>query len=99
MSAPAQLGKETEELLDALSSMVEQWCISQDGRLDSCAISAAAKAMRLLSAYGRMDIELDVGRRVVGRWSDPQKQAEAKAIYDARIPPTPARLKDGRGPV
>lgn len=63
-----------EAVLDALTDMVNQHCLAVDGRLHSGGSSANARAMRLLAAAGRVDVERESGRIVVGRW----RRAESK---------------------
>ena len=58
-----------EELLEALEDMVRQHCPEdEDGLIDSMALSTHAEAMRLLARTGRLTIESEHGRRVLGRW-------------------------------
>ena len=63
------LVQKNDELLDALQEMVAQHCESTEAQctLDSCAISSNADAMRILAKYGRLKIEREFGRRVIGR--------------------------------
>jgi len=55
------------DLLDALADMVNQHCQYKD-YLDSGGLSANDEAMRLLAAHGRLKIEKEYGRRVIGHW-------------------------------
>ena len=60
------------ELLDALEDVVNQACYASGpgagSHLDSMALSAYAHGMRVLAKLGRIEIEHEVGRRVLGRW-------------------------------
>lgn len=60
-----ETGEQTEqqELLAALEDVLWQAC-SHDGELDSCALSSYADGLRLLARHGRVEIVLDVGKRV-----------------------------------
>lgn len=65
------LRRARDEILDALESMVHQHCgDTEDGAIDSLALSANAEAMHVLAKYGRLDIEVECGRRVIARWRD-----------------------------
>lgn len=56
------------ELLECIQDMVHQFaCLDDKGRLDSMSIGALADAMRILAASGRLEIEHEHGRRVIGR--------------------------------
>lgn len=61
-------------LLYDLEDMVNQHCRrggelhAEDPTLDSMALSASAAAMRTLAEEGRLIIEQEYGRRVIGRW-------------------------------
>ena len=57
-----------DEVLDALADVLAQACGVSDGRLDSMALRAYAEGIRLLSRHGRVVIETEVGRRVIGRF-------------------------------
>ena len=69
-----KLTKGERDLLEALEDMVNQNCqiTNEKGEtyLDSFALSAHAHAMRLLSDYGRLNIEAQTGRRVIGHWAN-----------------------------
>ena len=69
-----------DEALDLLADMVGQHCYSPDGGLDSMALSANAAAMRFLTTIGRIRIEREYGRRVIGQFIDaaPNPQGEKK---------------------
>jgi hypothetical protein len=55
-------------LLDVLEDVIWQACLDRDGKyLDSNALSAYARGMRLLHEYGKIDIEHDAGRRVIAK--------------------------------
>lgn len=67
-----------EELLDVLQDVLEQACgggpyragLTKDeieGRLDSIALSAYARGLRLLAKHKRFEIESQYGRRVIGK--------------------------------
>lgn len=68
------MDKRLEETEDALLGMVEQHCQGgsledvNEGLLDSMALSASAKAMRVLAKAGRIEIVSEYGRRVIGKW-------------------------------
>lgn len=70
-----------EELIDALEDVINQACVTfeqvEDGPnpslvqsevLDSMALSAYAHGMRVLARLGRIEVEHEYGRRVVGRF-------------------------------
>jgi hypothetical protein len=70
------------QLLSALEGMVSQHCaVTEDGgaytgKLDSMADSSNAEAMHLLADHGRLIIDPPiVGRRIVGRWPEPEAKA------------------------
>ena len=53
-------------LLDVLEDVIWQACLDRDGKtLDSMALSAYARGMRALSAYGMITITNEAGRRVI----------------------------------
>ncbi len=58
--------------LDALEAMVAQHCCeTEDGKVDSMALSANAEAMLVLGDEGRLIIEPPVvGRRVIAHWPE-----------------------------
>jgi hypothetical protein len=56
------------ELLDTLADVLGQACGQPDGRLDSLSLTAYAEGIRLLHRYGRLVIEEERGRRVIGRF-------------------------------
>jgi len=58
---------ELQEMVDLIRDAVAQAC-DNSGVLDSMAISTWADAMRLLARHGRLVIDDDKGRRVIGRW-------------------------------
>ena len=58
------------ELDEALIGMVGQHC-GYHGGLDSMALHDNADAMRLLARRGKLKIETDRGRRVIGQWNPP----------------------------
>lgn len=62
------------DLLDALEDVVNQACSVADdeeggSHLDSMALGANAHGLRVLAKHGRVVIEHEVGRRVIGRWA------------------------------
>ena len=62
-----------KELEDALMDVIQQACWRDDvtpPSLDSMALSANADAMRLLARRGRLVIEKEYGRRVIGKWKE-----------------------------
>jgi hypothetical protein len=85
---------EVRELIEALEAMASQWCTQKDGMLDSCALSANAKVLRILGKYGIVNIEHEVGRRVMGRWSNPERQAEAERLAQLRHQRSIQDIKD-----
>ena len=67
-----------DELTDSLIDHIAQSCTThntEDGStyLDSSAISANADAMRLAARLGKIVIEDEAGRRVIGRWVEAKK--------------------------
>lgn len=56
-----------EELLTALTDVVGDHCMIE-GKLNSCAMSGDADAIRLLSRAGIVELEVDRGSMVVGRF-------------------------------
>ncbi|HEY4140187.1 MAG TPA: hypothetical protein VGM57_02170 [Pseudolabrys sp.] len=64
----------TKEELKVVADMVLQHC-GRDTKdtgekfVDSMAISANTDAMRLLSRYGLMEIDSEIGRRIRARWT------------------------------
>lgn len=58
-----------EETIQVLGEVVNQACSTSDGQVDSCALSAYADGIRHLADLGLIEIEVDVLRRVVGRWA------------------------------
>jgi hypothetical protein len=63
---------ERDALRDALMEAVQQACYHKDGEVDSMALSAYADALRLLATAGLFTITHEVGRRVIGRWTEPR---------------------------
>jgi len=63
----AAFEREREQLRDALLDVLNQACGSDDGRLNSMALSAYADALRLLAEYGLVTIEDERGRCVIAR--------------------------------
>jgi hypothetical protein len=61
-------------LTEELEDMVAQNCTMSDRTLDSCALSSHAGSMRLLADLGKIEITHDQGRRVLGRWTEPEKK-------------------------
>jgi len=70
--------RERDELIDALDDMVNQHCWTSEGDLDSRALSANARAMRLLAAAGLICVTADVGRRVIATRVDDDTALAAK---------------------
>lgn len=68
MATAARLERERDEALDVLADMVGQHC-DYDDYVDSIAISANARAMRLLARHHRLTIDAECGRRVIARWA------------------------------
>ena len=68
----SDLTEREQELLEALEDVVHQACWFEPpqggGYLDSSALSSYACAMRLLAEYGRIKIDRESGRRVIGNW-------------------------------
>jgi len=60
----------TDEMLEALEDVLNQACRLPDGLVDSGALRSYADGLRLLAKHGRFKIEIEVGRRVIGRWID-----------------------------
>jgi hypothetical protein len=59
---------ELNEALDTLEDVITQACwTEEDGLLDSRALSAYARGMRLLAKHGLLVIEEEHGRRVIGQ--------------------------------
>ncbi len=56
-----------EELLATLLCVIDQACATKGEALDSYALSAYARAMRLLAQCGLFEIEDEFGRRVFGK--------------------------------
>lgn len=61
--------RQREELIDALADCVAQSCTTDDGELDSMALSTYADALRLLQKWGRVEVTSEYGRRVIARWT------------------------------
>lgn len=73
-----KLKEERSRLIDALVGMVNQHCSPWDSEatedvLDSNFLSANAEAMRLLEEFEVLDIELDGGRMVRGKFRKPEE--------------------------
>ena len=60
------MDESTIEILDALQEVIEQACTDSDGKLDSMALTSYAYGMRVLEKHGRIKIESEFGRRVIG---------------------------------
>lgn len=58
----------TEELLDALSDVINQACGEMNNDLNSGAMSAYARGIRTLARFGRVRIQREVGRVVIAEW-------------------------------
>ena len=61
-----------EQLIEVNMELVAQDCVMQDGSLDSTAITTYADAMRFLAKHGKITIEKEYGRRVIGYWASPE---------------------------
>ena len=61
------------EMEDVLVDVVNQACMCESGKLDSMCLSAYADAMRLLAQRGRLLIEKEYGRGVIGTWANEVK--------------------------
>lgn len=57
-----------EELVEELVSSINQACSTEDGKLDSYALSSYASSLRLLAKLGKVKIKVEVGRRVIAEW-------------------------------
>jgi hypothetical protein len=55
------------ELLEFVESALVQACYTEDGLLDSMALSTWAEGLRLLAEHGRVEIIEEHGRRVIAR--------------------------------
>lgn len=67
---------EKQNLINCIAHLVGQHCSSSldpSQGLDSMAIEANAQAMRLLRDYGILDIKVDDGRRVMGKFKQVQQ--------------------------
>lgn len=60
-----------DDILDALEDVITQAC-SRGETVDSMSFTSYAYAMRLLSRYGRLKVDSDLGRRVIGRFIQSQ---------------------------
>lgn len=59
--------EEFDELLEDLQGVISQAC--DNGRdIDSMALSSYADGMRTLAEHGRLIIDHEYGRRVIGHW-------------------------------
>jgi hypothetical protein len=93
---PVNLSPEVENLLDALEDVINQACGDNGDTLDSMALSAYARGMRVLAEYGRVKIEQDAGRRVSATWVDVDfgtdvPMTEITDIQSPEAPPTLSR--------
>jgi hypothetical protein len=64
-----ELTEQRIELLDALDDVLAQACLTDDGTLDSMALSAYADGLHLLAEHGRVVIIQQNGRRVIAKQS------------------------------
>ncbi len=67
---------EAGELLDALADLARMQFTDEGGRANSMCSSTGAEALRLLARHGRVEIEREAGRAVVGRWVDGRPREE-----------------------
>lgn len=58
---------DADALLDELEGVVHHACADADGDLDSMAIGTLASAMRALADRGRIRVEFESGRRMIGQ--------------------------------
>lgn len=56
------------ELIDVLVDVLEQACDSHNGVVDSMALSAYARGLKLLAKHGRFQIDHEVHRRILGQF-------------------------------
>jgi hypothetical protein len=63
-----KVDNEAEELLDVLADLARMQFSDDGGRANSMCSSTGAEALRLLARHGRVEIEKEAGRAVVGRW-------------------------------
>jgi hypothetical protein len=67
--------KKIRAALEALVKTTQQWChvsVDQAGEpwLDSGALSSNAAVMRVLADHGLLTINVEVGRRVIAKWTE-----------------------------
>ena len=68
-------GKKIRAALEALVKTAQQWChVSVDHAgepwLDSGAFSSNAAVMRVLADHGLLTINVEVGRRIIAKWTE-----------------------------
>ena len=61
---------ELDEATEIIAALVLNYCEMPDGELDSKAMSTNAAALKWLARHGQVVIEVEAGRRVIGRWSE-----------------------------
>ena len=70
MTDMTRASEQLDEVIELLADMVAQHCGGLYGRpardLDSMALGVNADAMRYLAKLGRIEIESEYGRRVIG---------------------------------
>lgn len=54
--------------MEEITGLVAQGCTMSDKTLDSCCISSYASSLRLLAAFGLVDIKELSSKRVLGKW-------------------------------
>jgi hypothetical protein len=82
MSELPEIGTGEEELFATLLSVVEQACSTmEDNELDSWALSSYARAMRLLSGAGFIEIQSEADGRVLARVT-PEGAALLDRLYE-----------------
>ena len=62
--------RELQEAEEVIADLVGDWCKSDDGALHSKIMTANAEALRWLASRGRVVLDVDDGRVVIGRWSE-----------------------------
>ena len=62
---------ELKGLIEDLADVVNQACLDPDSKtLDSERLGAYADGMRRLERYGLLEIDREMGRRVIGHWTN-----------------------------
>lgn len=67
-----------EEAMETLEDVLNQACANRegDGLIDSMALSAYRDGLLLCAKHGRFAVDVQVGRRVIGKWVETQPSAE-----------------------